>query len=693
LPSIVAMTADRSDVSAPTTARYAGLIRVSEALRTYHDRDTLFRCLARELRSLVPFSFLGLALYDERTRNVEPFVLEATGDAASPPTLTSSEQLTYWVLEHRTPLVIADVAQEERFVQEMAYLRSRGTASACCLPLTTPQRKVGMLIAGSRDPHVYPEHDVAFLSLVANQVALAIDDATNFDALQASMRLERERLQNLNASDALLQALSPALDVRETFRHVADIAQRVVPHDHAALLVFERDGQTAVLHATTADGLAAPVRLADGRIDPSWRLQAWETQVETDLEAGSGATAVDGRGIRSALRVAIRDQDAMVAVLAFGGRQPGTFAEPHALAARRVASYVALALTYERLAEERARAAALRERERRLEERVTQLAAEVDALGGHRRMVGDSAAWKQVLTHATQVAATDTTCLLLGESGTGKEVVARFLHRASARSGGPFVAINCAALPEPLLESELFGFERGAFTGALQAKPGQLELAAGGVLFLDEVGEMSPSVQAKFLRVLQEREFQRLGGTRLLKANVRIVAATNRNLRAAVERGAFREDLYYRLDVFAIRLPPLRERREDIPPLCDALLRQIAVSFSRPPAGIAREALDALLGYDWPGNVRELRNVLERAAILCAGGLIAAEHLAFASPDLHGRPAPAAGVAQGATRLKVIEKATIERALADAQHNKSLAAKRLGLTRKQLYVRLRQHGL
>jgi transcriptional regulator with GAF, ATPase, and Fis domain len=688
------MTRDRADLPDSITARYAGLIGVSEALRTYHDRDTLFRCLARELRSLVPFSFLGLALYDERTRTVEPFVLEATGAAAPAPSLTSSEQLTYWVLDHNAPLVIPDVAEEGRFVEEMAYLRSRGTASVCCLPLATPQRKVGMLIAGSRDPHVYPEHDVAFLSLVANQVALAIDDALNFEALQASVRLERERLQNLNASDALLQALSPALDVRETFRRVAGIAQRIVPHDHAALLVFERDGEVAVLHATTADGLAPPLRLAERRIDPSWNSQAWDTQVVTDLDAEAGATAVDGPGIRSALRVAIRDRDAVIAVLAFGARQPASFAESHALGARRVASYVALALTYERLAEERARAAALGERERQLEQRVTLLAAEVDALGGHRRMVGDSAAWRQVLTHATQVAATDTTCLLLGESGTGKEVVARFIHRASARSGGPFVAINCAALPEPLLESELFGFERGAFTGALQAKPGQLELASGGVLFLDEVGEMSPSVQAKFLRVLQEREFQRLGGTRLLKANVRIVAATNRNLRAAVERGAFREDLYYRLDVFAIRLPPLRERKEDIRPLCDALLRQIAASFSRPPAGIALEALDVLLGYDWPGNVRELRNVLERAAILCEGSLITTAHLAFASLRLDAAgPAPGAGPAQDATGLKGIERATIVRALADAQQNKSLAAKRLGLTRKQLYVRLRQHGL
>ncbi len=194
------------------------------------------------------------------------------------------------------------------------------------------------------------------------------------------------------------------------------------------------------------------------------------------------------------------------------------------------------------------------------------------------RIVGDSAEWRDVLRKATQVAATDTTVLITGESGTGKEVVARFIHRASARSRGPFVAVNCAALPEQLLESELFGYERGAFTGAQQAKPGQIELAAGGVLFLDEVSEMSLSAQAKFLRVLQEREFQRLGGTRTIKANIRVIAATNRDLRQAVDRGDFREDLYYRLQVFDIAIPPLRERRATS---CRSARRSCRISAGR----------------------------------------------------------------------------------------------------------------
>ena len=234
----------------------------------------------------------------------------------------------------------------------------------------------------------------------------------------------------------------------------------------------------------------------------------------------------------------------------------------------------------------------------------------------HASVVGESTEWKGVLKKATQVADTDTTVLLQGESGTGKEVVARLIHRASPRRKGPFVAINCAALPEQLLESELFGYDRGAFTGALQAKPGQIELASGGVLFLDEVSDLSLCAQAKFLRALQEREFLRLGGTRSVRTNVRLISGTNVNLRDAVAGGRFRSDLYYRLNVFDIYVPPLRQRRGDIVPLATSFLREFANATGRPRAALTLDATEALVGHEWPGNVRELRNVLERASII-----------------------------------------------------------------------------
>jgi transcriptional regulator with PAS, ATPase and Fis domain len=304
---------------------------------------------------------------------------------------------------------------------------------------------------------------------------------------------------------------------------------------------------------------------------------------------------------------------------------------------------------------------------------------------GPFRGIGQSPEWRQVLRRAAQVAVTDTTVFLQGESGTGKEVVARFIHRASPRKRGPFVAINCAALPEQLLESELFGYERGAFTGAQQAKAGQIELAATGVLFLDEVSEMSPMAQAKLLRVLQEREFLRLGGTRPVKANVRVIAASNRDLRRAVAEGRFREDLFYRLQVFDIRMPTLRERRGDIPLLIDAFLLELNRSTGCSSAGLTPDALEMLVGYEWPGNVRELHNALERAAILCQGGLITGEHLSLRSTSVVAPRLP--------PNLSDVERQTIEQVLQESDWNKAKAARQLGITRTQLYGRLRKYGV
>src|SRR5881296_2555619 len=319
-------------------------------------------------------------------------------------------------------------------------------------------------------------------------------------------------------------------------------------------------------------------------------------------------------------------------------------------------------------------------------------------------VIGTSPSWRGVLAQAAKVAPAETTVLITGESGTGKEVVAHLIHRGSRRAEGPFVALNCAALPEALLESELFGYEKGAFTGAVAARAGRLEQAAAGTLFLDEVGEMSPAVQAKFLRVLQEREFQRLGGTRMLKADVRVIAATNRDLRVAMTRGAFREDLYYRLHVFAIHLPPLRERPEDILPLLEHFLNQLGpVVIGRPAAGISREAREQFLAHAWPGNVRELRNAVERALILCEGGLINPEHLPWhaesarsAPPPLPAGPAsqpPVGDFPPHGVDLEAMERTLIERALKQAGQNKSKAAKLLGLSRGKLYTRMERFGL
>jgi len=514
-------------------------------------------------------------------------------------------------------------------------------------------------------------------------------------------------LQRLQALDELLPTLAGVLDVRQVFEQVSAVARKVIAHDMLSLPLLSDDREHVIVYAVSGSEVAFPTTVPLPDHQKPLLTTPWEFIIHPDLQADPLESVLPPgqAGYRGRLLVPIRLQGSLIGALDFFSLQPDCYKPADVLAARRIADHVALALSHQRLADEAQRTAEARERASMLERRVTVLTAEVDALGGHRRVVGASQAWRQVLKQATQVAATDTTVLLLGESGTGKEVVARFIHRASARNGGPFVALNCAALPEQLLESELFGHERGAFTGAMTAKPGQLELAAAGVLFLDEVSEMSPSAQAKFLRVLQEREFQRLGGTRVLRSNVRIIAATNRDLSSAIAHGTFREDLYYRLNVFEISLPRLRDRPEDILALSQVFLSDIGRSFGRPPAGISQEARELLLAYDWPGNVRQLRNTLERAAILCEGGLITGEHLSL--PRRTSGPPPPAAVAtapptlptdaavgrSSKSDLKAMERTAIESALRDARYNKSKAARLLGLTRTQLYVRMRKYGL
>jgi two-component system response regulator AtoC len=285
-----------------------------------------------------------------------------------------------------------------------------------------------------------------------------------------------------------------------------------------------------------------------------------------------------------------------------------------------------------------------------------------------------------------KVAATDATVLLTGESGVGKEVAARALHRWSRRRDGPFVAINCAALSEQLIASELFGHERGAFTGATERKRGKLELAEGGTFFLDEVGELKPDLQAKLLRVLQERTFERVGGTRTLPCDVRWVAATNRDLPARIAAGAFRQDLYHRLAVFPVHLPPLRERREDLPELARTLLARAAANVGRPDLTLTPEALATLTAADWPGNARELANALERAAILADGAAIRPEHI-LVLPGTSTPPAP------DAPTMEQAEIAAIRAALARHDGNRKAAAAHLGIGLRTLYDKLKKYGL
>jgi transcriptional regulator with GAF, ATPase, and Fis domain len=573
----------------------------------------------------------------------------------------------------------------------------RDAASLLICPMRQGTRVPGALWFTSSKPDVFTASHQALLDAVADLLALAV----HHEALRSTEAVRRERIDSL---DRLLQTMAESLDIRMVFSEVSEVVRGGLPHDVLALTAWGDDGRTFRVYAMAGTSIPEPefwepVTLSEAETSLLHQESYIVRDTTTELVAESVRGRLLGRlGAKSALRVPLPLGTDVFGSLFFVAREADKFDEEDVDYARRVADHLALALSHQRLAVAARRDAEARETAARLEAQVATLTRELEQRTGQRRVIGSTKRWKDVLAQSARVAQTETTVLLTGESGTGKEVVARFIHHGSKRSNGPFIAINCAALPDQLLESELFGHERGAFTGAVQAKPGRIEQANNGVLFLDEVGEMSPAVQAKILRVLEQREFLRLGGTRLQHADIRVIAATNRDLMAAIRRGEFREDLYYRLGVFEIVLPPLRERPEDILELADSFLEEIGSSVGRPAAGIARDAREQLAGYHWPGNVRELRNAIERAVILADGGYIRSEHLPLTTPrqpagatagDLNA----AAALPAGGVNLEAIERSLVVKALTQARHNKTRAAKLLGLTRAQLYTRIEKYGL
>jgi DNA-binding NtrC family response regulator len=329
---------------------------------------------------------------------------------------------------------------------------------------------------------------------------------------------------------------------------------------------------------------------------------------------------------------------------------------------------------------------------RALEDENRQLREELGRRYQFENIIGRSPPMQEIFATVMRVAPTRATVLLAGESGVGKDLIARAIHYHSPRRDRPFVKINCTALPENLMESELFGYDKGAFTGAVSSKPGKFEHADTGTAFLDEIGDVPPTIQVKLLRVLQEREFERLGSNKTRHIDVRIVAATNQDLRAALEQGTFREDLYYRLNVVPINIPPLRERREDIPFLAEHFVEKLARASGSRADSITDAAIEKLMSYHWPGNVRELENVIERSLVLCSGGRLDAADIRLEASPRARQPAAEAFLPEGMT-LDEYEQALIREALRRAEGNKSQAARLLGLTRNALRYRLSQMGL
>jgi formate hydrogenlyase transcriptional activator len=604
------------------------------------------------------------------------------------------ETLPWWVYQNQKPLVIPCFERETRFRRAIDPIHSCGIRSGCAFPLTTVHRRLGVLFLGCEESCAYSEEDISFLSLVADQIALATDDALNFEASRKS----QQRLQLLLD---LTNSVVSTLDLRELLRSISANVRRVMQCDFVGVGLPDKESQThlrlyAIDFPESKGFLREETLIPIEGNPPGLVFRTGEPYVGTirdvaNIPPDSPALA-EGFSVGCILPLAIRGR--VRGVLNLGRRDDNPFGQEEVDFLVQVASQIAIAvenaLAYTKIAE-------LKDK---LAQEKLYLEDEIRSEMNFEEIVGKSAALRRVLKEVETVGRTESTVLIYGETGTGKELIARALHNLGPRRSSAFVKLNCAAIPTGLLESELFGHEKGAFTGAIAQRIGRFELANHGTVFLDEIGEVPLELQPKLLRVLQEREFERLGSTRTLKTDARLVAATNRDLMAMVEAQKFRSDLFYRLNVFPVRVPPLRERPEDIPLLVRHFTQQFARRMNKMMDSIPSETMNSLCDYHWPGNIRELQNVVERAVILSPGPVL---QVALSDLQPNGRSvsklnAPAHPEAQG-NMQSVLEETERKQILAALEESRWVvagpkgAAARLGMKRSTLQVRIRKLGI
>jgi len=673
----------------PPASQHQALLEVAESIATHRDLPALFHDLVERLPGLVNFDTLWLVLH-EPVRNVMRLHILETQSRAYIDVIERAveDSPSGWVWENQKALVVPDLQQEGHFSKAMDLLRSYEVRSLCILPLTTAHRRLGAVGFGSQRVGAYGESAVDFLQFVARQIAGAVDNALSHQAahvLQRQLEHERDRLKFLLD---LNNSVVSTLDLRQLFRAISANVRQVMECDYASVLLPEQDGKHLRVYALdfSEEGESWPEEVvipAAGR--PAGDVMQSGEPLILDGEAlgryGAHLNLVK-IGLKSVCVLPMRNHGRVIGTLNLGGLREGAFSQEDieflTQAANQIAIGVENALNYQQV--EAAR-------ERLTEER-NYLNEEIRTDHDFEAIIGQSAALKRILKQAELVAPTVSTVLIQGETGTGKEVLARAIHEISPRRDRTFVSVNCAAIPLGLLESELFGHEKGAFTGAIAQKIGRFELAHQGTLFLDEVGDIPPELQPKLLRVLQEQEFERLGSTRTLHVDARVIAATSRDLAQMVENREFRSDLYYRLNIFPVLVPPLRERPEDIPLLVAHFTDKYARRMDKRISKIPAETMDALKRYHWPGNVRELQNFIERATILTSGSTL---QVPLSELKQVGRE-----VSRSARTLVEVERDQILRALREAQWvlgGPGGAADRLGLKRTTLFYKMRRLGI
>jgi formate hydrogenlyase transcriptional activator len=676
----------------PAASSAEALLEVWESIALHRDLPALIHDLKERLPRLVDFTSLWLVLH-EPGRNKMRLHIIGTPQRMDVDVIEREveDSPSGLVWQTQQPLIVADTTKEGRFPGAVELLSRDGVRSFCILPLTTAHRRLGGMGFGSQRVEAYREADMEFLRFVAGQVAVAVDNALSHQdaqALQHQLERERDRLRLLLE---LNNNIVSNLDLREMLRAVSTNVQRVMQCDFTSVALRE-PGDKRTLRA-----YARYFSQPDAGQDEEIVIPLDETISGTVIETGKTLlldaqdfsrfspriNPVVAAGLKSGCFLPLISHNNVLGSLNVGKLQEGAFANEDVEFLRQVASQVAIgvenALNYCQVNEAK---------ERLAEERIY-LNEEIRTDHNFEEIIGDSQALKEALSQVKTVAPTDSTALILGETGTGKELIARAIHNISPRRDRTFVKVNCAAIPLGLLESELFGHEKGAFTGAIAQKIGRFEFADQGTLFLDEVGDIPLELQPKLLRVLQEQEFERLGSSRTLRVNVRLVAATSRNLLEMVDKREFRSDLYYRLNVFPIVVPPLRERREDIPLLARYFAEKYSRRMNKRIETIPTAVMQALTRYHWPGNIRELQNFIERAVILSKATTLQAplgelERLAEKSPI------------QNVRRVVTTDRDQILEALTAANWvlgGPGGAAERLGLKRTTLLYRMRRHGI
>jgi formate hydrogenlyase transcriptional activator len=604
--------------------RKRSLLEINNAIVTNLTKDALHHSIWEALRGFLPVDRALLTLYQPDRDTLRIVALETDWGLdyfGLGTEMNRKDSHHGWVFDHQRPLLRRDVATEWQYPTERRLLET-GLRSYCLAPLILEGKSIGTLGVGSNQANQYSEADAELLCEMAGQVALAAANMKSYEEIAALNKKVAFGADRLRALLEINNAIITNLTQEALLRSIADAVRPSIPFDRCAITLYKPETDTfrflAVEGALRSDYFQPGLEVGRTETSASWVFDHQQPLRRNLAEEQRFANEVrlHAEGLRSLCVVPLILRGKSIGALSVVSRKMDQYSEADAQFLQEVAIQVALAIenmkSYEEIATLKGR----------LEKENIYLREEIRVERNFEEIVGNSPALLAVLRAVEQVAPTDSTVLICGETGTGKELIARAIHNRSPRKDRALVSVNCSAISAGLVESELFGHLKGAFTGAIERRIGRFELANGGTIFLDEIGELPLETQAKLLRVLQEQEFEPVGSSRPLRVDVRVIAATNRNLREEVAAGRFRSDLFYRLNVLPLQLPPLRERRSDIPQLVALCVSRFAKRFGKKVEGVSQETMARLVGYPWPGNVRELQNVIERAVVLSAGAIL-----------------------------------------------------------------------